>query len=327
MIFSALLILATGFLFVAWRLGRRRRRALAWRRWVLAVGVFLCGFMGLLGLVSSGYMFWYTHRSQPEAVREELFRGISYAREVRSSPREMVIHAVTIDLHSPGVRFFVTPGKPTAGCDLSAMKTSGFLKKFKLQMAINANYFYPFRSESPWDYFPHTGDGVNVCGFAASEGNVYSNKSWRPGTLYISKENRATFDTPMGAVYNAISGGGFILKDGVVQPPPLIADEKDQPYPRAALGLSKDRERMFLFVIDGKQPGYSMDATLTELGQIVLEHGAEDAIRLDEGGSCALAAEDLGGGVRMLNVPINNRIPYRERVVANQLGVFAERVR
>jgi len=272
-------------------------------------------------------MFWYTHRSQPEAVREELFRGISYAREVRSSPREMVIHAVTIDLHSPGVRFFVTPGKPTAGCDLSAMKTSGFLKKFKLQMAINANYFYPFRSESPWDYFPHTGDGVNVCGFAASEGNVYSNKSWRPGTLYISKENRATFDTPMGAVYNAISGGGFILKDGVVQPPPLIADEKDQPYPRAALGLSKDRERMFLFVIDGKQPGYSMDATLTELGQIVLEHGAEDAIRLDEGGSCALAAEDLGGGVRMLNVPINNRIPYRERVVANQLGVFAERVR
>lgn len=280
-----------------------------------------------MGLAFSGYMFWYTHRSQPDAVREELFRGIVYSREIRRSPREMVIHVVAIDLREPGVRFFVTPGKPTAGCDLSAMKTSAFLKKFKLQIAINANYFYPFRSESPFDYFPHTGDGVNVCGFAASEGNVYSNKSWRPGTLYISKENRASFDSPVGPVYNAISGGGFILKGGVVQPPPLIADEKDQPYPRAALGLSKDGGKMFLFVIDGKQPGYSMGATLTELGRIVLEHGAEDGIRLDEGGSCALAAEGSGGRVRMLNVPINNRIPYRERVVANHLGVFAERGR
>jgi hypothetical protein len=40
-----------------------------------------------------------------------------------------------------------------------------------------------------------------------------------------------------------------------------------------------------------------------------------------------MAAADDRGRPRLLNVPINNRIPYRERVVANHLGVFAERVR
>jgi hypothetical protein len=48
-------------------------------------------------------------------------------------------------------------------------------------------------------------------------------------------------------------------------------------------------------------------------------------VRLDEGGSCAMAIEGDGGGAELLNVPINNRIPYRERVVANHLGIFARR--
>jgi exopolysaccharide biosynthesis protein len=52
---------------------------------------------------------------------------------------------------------------------------------------------------------------------------------------------------------------------------------------------------MMLFIIDGKQPGYSEGATLGELGVIVREHGALNAIRLDEGGSCALAVEEKPG--------------------------------
>lgn len=291
------------------------------------MGVIFSVLLGLVSLAAAGYMYWYTHRTQPPPLAQDLFKGIHYTREIRQSPRPMVIHTVTIDLHAPGLRFLVTPPKPTAGCEVSAMKTSDFLKRYKLQLAINANYFYPFRSESPFDYFPHTGDGVNVCGFAASQGNVYSNKPWQGGTLYISKDNQASFETPIGPVYNAISGGGYIVRNGAVQPPPLIADEKDQPYPRTALALSKDNRQMFLFVIDGKQPGYSMGATLTELGKIVQEHGAYNAIRLDEGGSSALAMDDGNGKARMINLPINNRIPYRERVVANHLGIFAEKLK
>jgi hypothetical protein len=323
MLWGALLFLALLSAAATGYANRARRRATAWRRHPFAFATFAGSFLFAMSLGSSSYLFWYAHRIQPVPLHQQLFQGIDYDREIRQSPRKMVIHVITIDLNAPGIRFLVTPAQPTDGRDLHARKTSVFLEKFRLQLAINANYFYPFRSESPFDYFPHAGDGVDVCGYAASLGHVYSNKPWRPGTLFISQTNQASFETPIGPVYNAISGGGFILRNGVVQPPPLIADEKDEPYPRAALGLSKDSTRMFLVMIDGKQRGYSEGVTLTELAQIASEHGADTAIRLDEGGSCALATEDGPGVAKLLNVPINNRIPYRERVVANHLGVFA----
>jgi len=327
MIVAGLFVLGVASLLGAVWVGRRFWGAGFWRRVIIGGLVCLLGLVGVLAVASGGYGYWYTHRTQPAVLREGLFRGVDYVRDVRQAPRPIVIHVVTIDLRAPGLRFFVTPGEALSGRDIRARKTSAFLEKFGVQVAINANYFYPFRSESPFDYFPHAGDGVDLCGYAASEGKVYSNKPWRAGTLYISRDNVASFDYTISPIYNAISGGGFILRAGVVQPPPLIADEKDQPYPRAALGLSADTNKMMLFIIDGKQPGYSEGATLGELGAIVREHGALNAIRLDEGGSCALAVEERAGRARLLNVPINNRIPYRERVVGNQLGVFAERVR
>jgi exopolysaccharide biosynthesis protein len=232
-----------------------------------------------------------------------------------------------VDTRAPGISFLVTPGEATDGRDLPARKTSKFLEKFDVQFAVNANYFYPFRSESPWDYFPHAGDGVTLCGFAASRGDVYSDRQWNPGTLYLSAKNEASFDWPIGPVYNAISGNGFVARGGKVLPPPLMSGEEDQPYPRAGVGLTNDGRTLVFVMIDGKQPGYSEGATLGELGQVMSEHGCELAVRLDEGGSCAMAIEGDGGREELLNVPINKRIPYRERVVGNHLGVFARRVK
>ena len=47
-------------------------------------------------------------------------------------------------------------------------------------------------------------------------------------------------------------------------------------------------------------------------------------MNLDGGGSTSIAIDDGRGGVRLLNSPIHTRIPWRERPVANHLGVFAE---
>src|SRR3712207_8609410 len=55
-----------------------------------------------------------------------------------------------------------------------------FVEEFGLQVAINANYYFPFKSNSIFDYYPHEGDAVEVCGYAASRGNVYSEKKWMP---------------------------------------------------------------------------------------------------------------------------------------------------
>jgi len=315
----------TAFLLFAARFFNRWRRK-AGTRFRKSVWGFSLGLALVLAVgsgVLGGYVTWLVHRGQPEDLQTALFRGIDYTRRATRTPRPMVIHVVSIDLKTPGVRFLVTPGDPVDGRAIRAQKTSAFLKKSGAQLAINGNYFFPFRSNSPFDYFPHDGDGVDLCGIAASCGEVYSKREWVEGTLYISEKNEVSFDEPIGPVYNAIAGNGFLTRGGVVSPT-IPASE---PYPRAAIGLTKDRARLLLFIIDGKQPGYSEGATLTELAQVMLEAGAHDGVRLDEGGSCALAAEDGAGGAKLLNVPVNHRIPFTERVVANHLGVFAERMR
>jgi hypothetical protein len=325
MIWSGLILSGVVLAWGAARLGRVMKRGGRARRLALIVPMLLVMLLAVTGFGGGGYMYWYTHRTQPEAERREVFRGVEYVRELRQAPRPMVIHVARVDLRAPGVRFLVTPPGGAEGYDLKARKTSAFLKEFKCQLAINANYFYPFRSNALWDYYPHKGDGVTLCGYAASEGNVYSDRRWRPGTLFLSKDNRASFEAPAGDVYNAISGNGFLVREGEVMPPP--AGEEDKPYPRAALGLDAAGQHVLLIIIDGKQPGYSEGATLAELALIAKGLGGENVIRLDEGGSCALAYEPSPGRAELLNIPINNRVPYRERVVANHLGIYAERLR
>jgi hypothetical protein len=308
----------------AWQVGRVRGRVTR-RGGRVGLSVLIGLLIGVAALCAGAgsYATWYVHRGQPEPVRRGLFRGVEYVRDVRRSPRPMVIHVVTIDLDAPGLGFRVTPRGGPDGHVLKARKTSAFVAEFGVQVAINANYFRPFQSKSPWDYYPHPGDGVDVDGVAASRGDVYSSRPWREGTLYISADNRASFEKPVGAVFNAVSGFGFVVRNGEV-----VARADDDlarvPYPRAAVGLDKTARRMFFIVIDGKQPGYSEGATLDELGAAAAGYGVYDLVRLDEGGSCALAVEERPGRASLLNVPINHRIPYCERVVANHLGVFAE---
>ena len=77
--------------------------------------------------------------------------------------------------------------------------------------------------------------------------------------------------------------------------------------------------------MDGRQPNYSEGVTLAELGRIVLDYGGDTALNLDGGGSTALVMQDTTGHPKVLNMPIDNRVPGRERPVANHLGVYVRR--
>lgn len=57
--------------------------------------------------------------------------------------------------------------------------------------------------------------------------------------------------------------------------------------PRFAIGQKKDGTILFL-VIDGRQPGYSIGATLVDMQNIMYEQGAEIAANLDGGSSTTL---------------------------------------
>jgi exopolysaccharide biosynthesis protein len=74
--------------------------------------------------------------------------------------------------------------------------------------------------------------------------------------------------------------------------------------------------------VDGRQPFYSEGITLNELARLMISLGAQDAMNLDGGGSSTMVVASKDGQPRILNSPIDNYIPGRERPVANHLGVY-----
>ena len=315
-------ILVIGFLllWVAVRLVRSR----GIRRYAATLFFLVC----LIALTVGGYWTWFTHRGQPAPLSEQWFQGISYERVVVQSPRVLVVHIVRVDLRAPGIELVFTPVPAATDRPLKAASVSTFLRESKSQVAINGNFFYPFSADSPLSYYPHEGDPVQVAGIAAYQGLVYQPSPFAApsdpaATFYVSKDGRPSFSPPEDAPYNAISGSAFLLRDGEITnatrsiEPPL--------YPRAALGLDESGSTLILAVLDGKQPGYSLGATLPEFAELLVRAGAFTAINLDGGGSSTLVRQSAGPDAApvLISSPSNFRIPCWERPVANHLGIKA----
>lgn len=91
-----------------------------------------------------------------------------------------------------------------------------------------------------------------------------------------------------------------------------------QRHPRTAAGVSRDGRTLLLLVVDGRQAGWSVGATLPELAQMMLDAGAWNAVNLDGGGSSAMWHREPGATAgRVLNRPSDGHV----RPVANHLGV------
>jgi hypothetical protein len=277
-------------------------------------------------LALGGFLFWRDHRPQPANEQVELYDGITTIRDVRQLPRPLVIHVVQIDLAAPGLSFLVTPGDPVDGHEVRAQSTSQFLARHDLQIAINGDFLWPWWYRSIFDYYPHDNDPTDVNGFAASRGTVYSEEKPddpRP-TLFLSQDNQAGIDQPIGAVYNAISGLPMIVEDGRISNQIKPNEYYAGVHPRTAIGLDRQRKTLLLFVVDGRQPNYSEGITLPELAQVAIEYGADEAFNLDGGGSATLVIEDRQGRPQVLNSPIHASVPGVERPVGNHLGVWVQ---
>jgi hypothetical protein len=293
------------------------------RKIIRTILVSLLVIAAVVALLVGGFFFWRDHRPQPASERVELFSGITYLRDVRQQPRPLIIHVVQIDLTTPGLSFLVTPGDPIDGHEVHAQTVSQFLSKYDLQLAINGDFFWPWWYHTIFDYYPHVNDPTDVNGFAASRGAVYSEeKSDNPHpTLFLSQDNRAGIDQPIGAVYNAISGLPLIVDNGQISKQIKPDEYYAGVHPRSAVGLDREKRTLLLFIVDGRQPNFSEGVTLPELAQIAIEHGADIAFNLDGGGSSTLVIEDATGQPQILNSPIHASIPGMERPVGNHLGV------
>jgi exopolysaccharide biosynthesis protein len=96
-------------------------------------------------------------------------------------------------------------------------------------------------------------------------------------------------------------------------------------HPRTAIGINRNGRWLYILVVDGRQPLYSTGATYRELAEILKDFGAFNAMALDGGGSSTMVIQDENGQALVLNSPIDNYIPGRERPVANHLGIFVSR--
>jgi hypothetical protein len=238
-------------------------------------------------------------------------------------PRPMMVHVVTVDTKSKGIRFLVTPPDSQSGKPLDARTTTQFLEEFGVQLAVNGDRFFPWWSHSPADYYPHAGDPVRPFGFSASKGNVYwlgdvGNDGGTPPTLYISRRNVLSLNDRQNNIYNAISGERMLVEQGEI-----VTGLNDKELdPRTALGINRNGRYLYILLVDGRQPFYSEGATFQDLAELLQKQGAYFGMAMDGGGSSTLVILGKNGSPQILNSPIDNYLPGRERPVGNHLGIY-----
>lgn len=123
-------------------------------------------------------------------------------------------------------------------------------------------------------------------------------------------------------VKTAIGGGPVLVRDGEKQSIKTSASESYvvtsmlERHPRSAIGWNE--ESFFLVEVDGRQPGFSVGMTLSELASYLVQLGCQEALNLDGGGSATLW---FSGKVQ------NRPCDRAERPVANSLVVVKKPLR
>ncbi len=276
---------------------------------------------GLTGWCEKRY-FVFLSSIRPVSIKQNLFKGVTFLQKDLTSPRKNRMYVMAIDLTTVGIEFLVTPSKAAGGI-ICTRTTGKFLEEFKLGVAINGDgYSYlNVSTYPPASTCPNGGDPVKVNGYAASRGMIYSPVRTIQPTVYISSKNQVTINIKPSNVFNAVSGDRLVVQKGItVKNLAALA-----PAPRTAIGLSKNGRWLIWMVIDGRQEGYSEGVTLNELAGLLITYGVYSGVNMDGGGSSAMVIQGIDGETRILNSPIDQNIPGKERAVANHLGLFVKK--
>ena len=164
--------------------------------------------------------------------------------------------------------------------------TSSIAKKNNAVAAINGGGFYDPNGTRigrlPYGFILHQGkyllgqqvddkEKVDFVGMTKS-GNLIAGNYNKKELRALGAVEGLTFGPPL------IINGQKVIKSG---------DGGWGISPRSAIGQKKDGTMLFL-VIDGRQPGYSIGATLVDSQNILYENGAYIAANLDGGSSTTL---------------------------------------
>ncbi len=257
-----------------------------------------------LGLYATGVRY----RRPPPPTMRTLAPGLEYERMVLDGPA--VVHVVRIDLSRPDLSMVATP--PAPGKEVPAARVRDFARDHHAQVAINTAFFRPFRADSPFDFYPQSGDATEPFGYTMTDGEAFGANSFHRATVYFTADHAAL--EPLPNARWAVTGRTVLVRDGKTTEP----GTGESLAPRSAIGF--DGERLLFVAVDGRQPGYSEGLTLTDLADLLVEIGCVWAVEMDGGGSSTLI-DGTGETPRALNCPIHTRMPCRERPVAAQVGI------
>lgn len=124
-----------------------------------------------------------------------------------------------------------------------------------------------------------------------------------------------TSSVDLDEMETAFGGGGKLLVDGKITEANSKVPSGRQP--RTAFGVSKDGNTAIFLVVDGR--GDSIGATHWELGLLMQEYGAYEAMHLDGGGSSTMVAETAEDGAMTVQNTVSDG---SERKVVNAVGIF-----
>lgn len=130
------------------------------------------------------------------------------------------------------------------------------------------------------------------------------------GTITLN----VTADEGWNGVQNAVGALYSLVQDGSV-----VSDLPSGANPRTAVGQKADGTLVF-YTIDGRQSGYSIGATMTQIAQRLVELGCVTGLCLDGGGSTTLTVTQPDASTaKTVNKPSGGS----ERAVSNQIFLVA----
>lgn len=185
-------------------------------------------------------------------------------------------------------------------------------------VAVNADFFTPEGSTV----------GAEVVDGVVTRAEARPTFAWRRGSIPWMGVARMGADTlhlgwPVALSSDLVDGGteavgGFPdLVDGGHRVGDLEVGERPTfaaaRHPRTAVGYDSGAGRLWLVVVDGRQPPHSAGMTLPELADVMEALGADEALNLDGGGSTTVIVTG-----RTVNRPSD---PTGERPVVNALAL------
>ncbi len=230
------------------------------------------------------------------------YDGIKRLRRTETGPNQ-VVHALVVDLTTPGVHFDST------STTQRKRTTSSYAKLVGAQAAING------------DFFSYATYGTS--GLAAGAGAAWTDTkdSTSSATLAFDGARRieltkaqtvVTFDKTW--MRGVVSGHPWILDQGTIVPFTSSSTLCTTRNPRSAVGMSKDGQTLVVMVVDGRSTA-SAGMTCGELAAELKSLGAWNAANFDGGGSSTMYLAGTG----IVNVPSDGS----ERVVGNHFAIYA----